>query len=374
MAKIKIIEAKEVTNSQGNPTVDGRLILDDGLEVTTSIPTNANTLPYQSVELKTSQAVSYINNLISPKLIGISPEKQFEIDGWLLKADSTKNKSKLGVNTIYIISSLINKAGSLINKQKPWEYLNSLYEKRLNLKINNKKIPTPICALSSHNQEVFIISSTSATFSKSFPMLISISRLFNLSYHIDNSTSIIEVIEGLTRICEENKFHFGRDVFLGINFLSKLKTDNFISVINNITQKYLPLMIFDPLSGDGFSQWRSLNENISKETYLVSDIFTHGNFERIEKTIAEKSCSSFMLRPSEIGTITEMIDLTNLIKKNNLSYIIGSGDIETEDTFVADLSVGLQSEFVSFGPIKHSENVSKYNRMMEIEKEITNLK
>ena len=133
-------------------------------------------------------------------------------------------------------------------------------------------------------------------------------------------------------------------------------------------------MIFDPLSGDSFKDWNNLNNSLSKETYLVSDVLTLGNHDRIQKAISEKSCSSFIIKPSEIGTITETIDLTNLIKKSNLSYIISGGDAETEDSFIADLSVGLQSEFVRFGPTVHSENVSKYNRLMEIEKEIINKK
>jgi len=203
--------------------------------------------------------------------------------------------------------------------------------------------------------------------------MIAVSSVFKKTYQVDSTSSIVDIIEGVIGTCDEKQYHFGKDVFLGINFLGKLKTDSFIKVIDNLTKKYLPLMIFDPISGDNFGDWHSLNDSLSKETYLVSDTLTLGNFDRIKKAISEKSCSSFILKPSEIGTITETIDLTNLIRKNNLSYIISSGDSETEDSFIADLSVGLQSEFVRFGPTLHSENISKYNRLMEIEKEL-NLK
>lgn len=374
MLKIKKIEAKEVISGSGLPTIAGKLILDNGYEVTTIIPTNFKNFSYQSVEIKdndsVAQAVSFINNLLGPKLAGVSPDKQFEVDGWLIKADSTKNKSKLGVNTIFTISSLMAKAGGMMNNQSLFAYLTSLYEKRLNIKVPEKKIPTPIYALSSNNKGVYIISSTSNPIAQSLPVMIAVSLVFKKTYQVDSSTSIIDIIEGLISTCDEKQYHFGKDVFLGINFLGKLKTDNFINIIDNLTKKYLPLMIFDPLSGDSFGDWYNLNNSLSKETYLVSDMLTSSNYERIQKAINEKSCSSFVIKPSEIGTITETIDLTNLIKKNNLNYIISSGDVETEDSFVADLSVGLQSEFVRFGPTIHSENTSKYNRLMEIEKEL----
>jgi len=384
MAKIKKIEAKEVISGFGLPTIAGRLVLDNGTEVTTIVPTNINNLPYRSAEVEdkdpsryeghgVTQAVSFINDLLGPKLVGVSPDKQFEVDGWLIKTDSTKNKSKLGVNTIYTISTLIAKAAGLMAGTSLYTYLTALYEKRSDVKLSSKKIPTPIYSLSSNNQEVYIISSTSNPISQSLPVMIAVSSVFKKTYQVDSTSSIVDIIEGVIGTCDEKQYHFGKDVFLGINFLGKLKTDSFIKVIDNLTKKYLPLMIFDPISGDNFGDWHSLNDSLSKETYLVSDTLTLGNFDRIKKAISEKSCSSFILKPSEIGTITETIDLTNLIRKNNLSYIISSGDSETEDSFIADLSVGLQSEFVRFGPTLHSENISKYNRLMEIEKEL-NLK
>jgi len=381
MLKIKKIEAKEVISGSGIPTIAGKLILDNDSEVVTTVPTNLNNFSYQSVELKdndplryegqgVTQAVSFINDLLGPKLVGVTPDKQFEIDGWLITSDSTKNKSKLGVNTIFIISSLIAKAGGLMNNQSLFTYLTGLYEKRLNIKVSNKKVPTPIYTLSPNNQEIYIISSTSNPIAQSLPVMVAVSLVFKNFFQVDSSSSIIDMIEGLISTCDEKQYHFGKDVFLGINFLGKLKADHFINVVNNLTKKYLPLMIFDPLFGDSFGDWHNLNNSLSKETYLVSDVLTSGNSERIQRAIKEKSCSSFIIKPSEIGTITETIDLTNLIRKNNLSYIISSGDAETEDSFVADLSVGLQSEFVRFGPTIHAENTSKYNRLMEIEKEI----
>ena len=139
MAKIKKIYAYEIIDSRGYPTIEGRLILDNGISVTTSIPAGTSRGKTEALELRdndnsrfdgmgVTRAVSYINDLIGPKLVGVSPLKQQEIDGWLIKADGTKNKSKLGGNTVLTISQLIVKAAADDLKISLFKYINNLYQ------------------------------------------------------------------------------------------------------------------------------------------------------------------------------------------------------------------------------------------------------
>lgn len=394
MPVIKKIVANEIINSQGFPTLQGKLFLDDDRFVISNISSldpDIN-LPVEELRdkdnnryngLGSQKAASYINNLLSPKLVGISPLKQTEIDNWLLKADGTKNKSQLGVNTISLISKLIANAGALISNQPPYIYLNEKFIQSSHLSLELKKIPTPLFTLLTGGKdgqtdldfkEFLVFPSSVFPYHQSYQISVdlyhNLRKLFKMKFFTN-----LDALDAIKQSIESMNLHFGQDIFAGINFQAEsyfnqqrytvkdkeqpLASGDYIKFIKEIIKKYLLLVIIDPLEKNDWQSNKTFSNDIKTDFYLAS-----------EKKDLFKQVSTAVLKLNEIGTITEFFDQIAELKANNNTYIIATGHAETNDDFVADLSVALQSDFIKFGPPVHSENVTKYNRLLDIEKEL----
>ncbi|MCL4363670.1 hypothetical protein M1328_00335 [Patescibacteria group bacterium] len=406
MATIKKIVASEVINSRGYPTIYASLILDNDSKVSTSVPSLERLYDYQVMELKdndenrfggkgVSRAVSFINDLVGPKLKGVDLSKQLEIDDWLTKSDNTKTKRVLGVNTILTISRLVAKAAASDQKIPLFKYINNLFNKIVQPGASIDKLPSPIFPLmmgGKHGQvnldfkEFQIVPSSSLTYSHSYQTGVDMYHLLRQMYKFSFSYNL-DVVDAIKDTVERKGMVFGRDIFLGINFgASAFHSGNryvikdrqqpinggeFLNFIfKSVLSKYSLLMATDPFSNEDWQNWNKLNELVPSETYLVADELVGSNKERLERAIKEKSCSAVIIRPNQVGTVTETIALVGIAKKSQISYQIGSDFEETNDNFIADFSVGIGTEFVNFGPPVHGENVAKYNRLLEIEREL----
>jgi len=419
MKPIKKIFAYEILDSRGYPTIEARLELENCQNIITSIPSGTSLSKYEASELRdnvaerfngmgVTQSIYYINELIGPKLIGVSPSKQLEIDNWLIKADGTKNKSKLGANTILAISQLVAKAGAIENKTPLFRYLNILFEKISKIKTSIEKIPTPIFSVinggkhANNNldfQEFEVIPSSSLSFSDSLQQIseifyelkkVLIFRHANISVGEEggftpNFASNLDGLEILTETISRKKLKPGIDVFLGIDIAAShfyqngryqlrekaqaMRLNDYLNFIEKIANNYSLLMLEDPLSEDDWDGWKNLYQKIKKEIYLVGDDFLGSNKERLLKAIKEKVCSSIVIKPNQVGTITETLEVADLAKKNEFSIIVSHRSSETNDDFIADLSVALQADFVKFGAPSRGERVAKYNRLWQIERQ-----
>ena len=410
MATIKKISASEIINSRGYPTIFGKLVLDDNHEVTVSIPSLEAAFDYQSKELRdndetrynglgVSRAVSYINNLLGPKLEGISPSKQLEVDSWLAKADGTKDKSRLGVNTVSTISFLVARAGAYEQKLPLFKYINSLFGRSFPPTISLEKLPSPIFTLllgGKYGQvdldfkEFQVIPSSAFSYSRSYQAGVDLYHLLRQLYKFNFSFNL-DVVEAIKATVAKKELTFGRDIFLGIHFGASsyekasryfikdkqqpVPVEEYLNFIDkSLIQRYLPLVITDALGHDDWGGWAKLSSSISNEIYLTGDDLIGSNRERLEKVIKEKTCSAVVIRPNQVGTVTETLGLIDMARKNKLSYQIASDLGETDDNFIADFSVAVAADFLNFGPPVHGENVAKYNRLLEIEREISNVK
>jgi len=148
-----------------------------------------------------------------------------------------------------------------------------------------------------------------------------------------------------------------------------MKVDQYLEFVLNLTKKYSFLLIEDPLYEDDWDNWVKLNKQIAKEIYVVGDDLLSTNKERLEKAIKTGACSAISIKPSQVGTISETLEAINLARKNDISYIVSERSGETEDTFIADFSVGVQADFVKFGAPARGERVIKYNRLWKIERD-----
>ena len=184
----------------------------------------------------------------------------------------------------------------------------------------------------------------------------------------------LDALDAIKQSVESMNFHFGQDIFASINFQAEtyfnqrytikdkeqpLTSEEYIKFIKEIIKKYLLLVIIDPLEANDLIANKNFSEDIKTDFYLAS-----------EKAILFNQITTAVLKLNEIGTITEFFDQVIKLKTSKLNYIISTGHGETNDDFVADLSVALQADFIKFGPPVHSENVTKYNRLLDIEKEL----
>ncbi len=419
MAKIKSIHAYEIIDSSGKPTIEGVLALDNGVEVITSIPAGTSVGRYEAIELRdndpnrfnglgVSIAISYINDLIAPKLIGLSPLKQREVDDWLTKADGTSNKSRLGANTILTISQLMIKAGARDSNLPVFKYVNQLYEQYFKTKIVIERIPSAIFSIinggkhahtSLEFQEFQLIPSSSFTFSQSYQKGIEIFQELKkvLEYRnasvslgdeggfTPNLLSNVDGIEILVETAKQKNLKIGLDIFLGLDIAAShfykedryfihdrpnpLKIEEYFEFIKTLTKNYSILVLEDPLNQDDWESWKKLNQAISKEIYLVGDDLLASNKERLLRAIREKTCSSILIKPNQVGSISELLEIVNLARINNFDYIVSQRSSETNDDFIADFAVGTQADFVKFGAPARGERVAKYNRLWQIERE-----
>ncbi|OGK14649.1 phosphopyruvate hydratase [Candidatus Roizmanbacteria bacterium RIFCSPHIGHO2_02_FULL_37_15] len=419
MTKIKRIYAYEIIDSRGYPTIEGRLILDNGLDVTTSIPAGTSIGKSEAHELRdndkmrfdamgVTKAVSYINDLIGPKLIGVSPLKQQEIDMWLIKADGTKNKSKLGGNTILTISQLMVKAAALDLKVELFRYINSLYQSLFKSAITIEKLPAPIFNIinggkhANNNleiQEFQVIPSSSYSFTDAYRIGVEIYHELQrvLAYRNANITvgeeggfapdfpTNLDAVEILIETIAQKNLKIGLDVFLGLDVAAShfyhdgkyqikdkphpLNSDEYFDFILKLITSYPILVLEDPLYEDDWQSWAKLNQKIPKNVYLVGDDLLTTNKERLEKAIREKTCTTVLIKPNQIGTITETLEVIDLARKNNFNYIVSHRSGETNDSFIADFAVAVQSDFVKFGASARGERLAKYNRLWQIERE-----
>ena len=251
MGKIKKIYAYEIIDSRGYPTIEGRLLLDNGVSVITSIPAGTSRGKSEALELRdndqnrfdgmgVSKAVSYINELIAPKLIGLSPLRQEEVDTWLIKADGTENKSKLGGNTILTVSQLFVKAAAADLKVDLFRYINSLYQSLFKSSIKIERLPNPIFNIinggkhANNNlefQEFQVIPSSSFSFTEAYRIGIEVYhelqrvlayRNANISVGEEggfapNFPTNLDAIEILNETIAQKNLKMGLDVFLGLD-------------------------------------------------------------------------------------------------------------------------------------------------------------
>lgn len=422
MMSVKKIHAYEIIDSKGNPTVEAVMSLDTGLEVTTSVPTSSAQSKYAAVDIRdedpkrfnalgVTKAVHIINSLIFPKLKGVSVDKQQEIDYWLKKADGTKNLSNLGANTTCIISQLFVKAGA-VSKQIPlFVYINELYQKLFTASLPLDKIPTPIFnvinggKLTNNNlafQEFGFISSSSVSFSIAYQNAVELfSKLRSVLQYRNanisegeqggftpNFTANIDALEVLNETIIQKDLKLGLDIFLGIdigaayfykddryNLREKphaLKSDEYIEYILSLTKDYSLLILEDPIQPEDWANWKKLNSVLSDRIYLTGGDLIESSKDRLITAINEKACSAVVIKPNQVGTITGVFELVDIARKNKMNYIISHRSGETTDSYIADLAVGIQADFVKFGAPSRGERVVKYNRLWTIERDELN--
>jgi enolase len=412
---IHSIVAREILDSRGNPTVETTVILQSGYRGTVSVPSGASRGKYEAVELRDGdetrfnglgviKAVQNVNTTIAQKLVGMDALRQSDIDKAMIELDGTPNKGKLGANAILSVSLAVATAASAYARMAPYQYLNKMISTVFPIQMT--KIPTPLFNMingGKHGagnlniQEFHVIPATNKSFSDALETGVELYMFIKQILQYRNAVHSIgdeggfapnlftneDALEIIAEAVKTSNHQMGVDVFLGLDVAATqfktakgyvikdrpapYSTKEFINYFAEIHKKYQLLLLEDAIEEDDWEGWKDLTKTLGNEILIVGDDLIATNYQRLEKAITEKACQAIIIKPNQIGTLTELFTTVLLAKKNNIKCIVSHRSGETNDTFIADFSVAIQAEYVKFGAPARGERVAKYNRLLEIE-------
>ena len=410
MPKITNIKARQVFDSRGNPTIESEIHLDDGCKASAIVPSGASTGSHEAFELRDVEnkkylgksvlkAIEKVNGEISKALTGFSAEDQKKIDKILIELDGTKQKKRLGANAILSVSLASNKV-SAVSKNIPL-YKNIGNEKILPLPLMNVINGGSHADNSLRIQEFMIRPDKAKTFKEAINIcflviqkLRSLINSKNLSTNLGDEGGFApslsnneEAIEFILRAIEDSGFKAGTDISVcldvaanelykekkyAVNSSKFMSADKTIEYYLDLIKKYPIKSIEDPFFEDDWDTWINFTKLVNKEVQLVGDDLFVTNKERLLKGINSKTANAILIKPNQIGTLSETIEVINLAHKNNYKTIISHRSGDSEDTFIADLAVATNSSQIKAGSLARSERVAKYNRLLSIEDELGN--
>ena len=420
MSKISAIFAREILDSRGNPTIETTVWADNNqVGAIASIPSGASTGKHEAVELRdqdpnrfdgmgVTKAVVNVNQTISKYLIGRDPTKQNEIDQLLLNLDGTTNKSRLGANAILSVSQAICELGAKVSSLSTYAYLSAKYGLH---QPTAQNLPTPFFNVingGKHGvggnldfQEFHLVPSSRFDFKKSLQIggeiyhrirdvLKEKKSNFGLGDeggYTPNLHSNKDALEIISQAISTTSYQLGKDVFLGLDLAASVfhqngeyhirdrkepySTTDFINFLVDLKKKYHLFALEDPLEEDSWDDWASLNSQLGQETLIIGDDLLVTNKIRLREAIEKKSCNTVLLKPNQIGTISETVSFIKLAKENKMASVVSHRSGDTNENFLADFAVGVGAEFVKFGAPSRGERVIKYNRLSQIQDRLT---
>ena len=410
MSKIKNIRAREIKDSRGNPTVEVELETGKGRFIS-SVPSGASTGKNEALELRDADgkgvqnAISSINNIIAPKLKNQNPENQAELDNIMIELDGTENKSKLGANAILAVSMAVCRAGAASQKKSLYQHIANLMD------LKELLIPLPMFnaleggahAINNLDIQEFIIVPQKKTFvenlvvcNKIFQNLKNIieknfgkielgdeggfapeilkteQALYLLKSAIDNNADVnIALDAAASQFYKEGKYKIERE---------ELTRQGLLEFYEGLINNFQIISIEDPFDEEDWQGFQSITRLLCDKYHattrssvgviIVGDDLTTTNMKRIKEAHNKNACNAVILKPNQIGTVSETIEASKLARSFNWKTIVSHRSGETMDSFIADFAVGIGADFIKSGsPIKE-ERMVKYNRLLEIENEL----
>lgn len=414
---IESIHAVEILDSRGNPTIQVEVELEDGSVGKSAVPSGASTGSFEAVELRDKdenrfngkgvlKAVENINYTIAEELIGENAYDQFEIDNILIALDGTNSKSRLGANAILGVSIAVARAAASSLGMSLYNYLGG---------INGRMLPLPMMNIlnggkhSDNNisiQEFMIVPIGGEDFKEYMEIGVKVYQslkavLKKKGYSVGvgdeggfapNLPSDELALDCIMEAIKEAGYMAGKDVAIALDIAATemydearkqqkegylfwktniLKTkEEMISYLENLTKKYPIISIEDGLAEDDWESWKELTNRIGEEIQLVGDDLFVTNIDRLEHGIKENVANSILIKPNQIGTVTETLDTIELAKQSGYRIIISHRSGETEDTFISDLAVAVNAGQIKTGAPCRTDRVAKYNRLLTIEDEL----
>ena len=410
MPTITNINSIQVLDSRGTPTLRTFITLDNEYTGISTVPSGASTGKYEAVELRDNNhqdffgksinsCIKNIQNIISPNILGANFNTIEQFDEILLTLDNSENKSNLGANTLLSLSMSFTKALALANNLETFEIFDKDYK--------SYQIPVPLmnilnggkhAILSSDFQEYMIIPLGFENYSDAINCCVKIYWTIK-SYLESNghSTSVgdeggfvspyknnEEPLKLIMECIEKAGYKPGVEVFLGLDVAASELVDNkkykimqnnknnfmtpdeLLNFYVHLVKNYPIKSIEDPFDQDDWENWTKLNKEIGSKVQIVGDDLLVTSINKIKTSISEDSVNTVLIKPNQVGTISETLNAIKFAHKNNLNTIISHRAGDTEDSFIADLAIGTQATQLKSGAPARSERTAKYNRISEI--------
>lgn len=406
MSKIKEVHAREVLDSRGNPTVEVDVTLEDGSFGRAIVPSGASTGEREALELRdkdkrylgkgVEKAVSNVNNIIREKVIGLESSDQTLVDNTMLELDGTENKTNLGANAILGVSLANLKAAACSAHLPLYRYVG-----------NGKTLPNPMMNIINGGahadnkldfQEYMIIPHSNTVKERIrigaevFHTLKKVLKEKGYNTNVGDEggfapdlSSNEEGFKVIIEAIEKAGYVPGKDVSLGIDVAAsefykdgyyyldnkKLTTSELIAFYEKLVDTYPIISIEDPVDENDWEGFQEITKVLGDRIQLVGDDLFVTNIKCLQKGIDLHSGNAILLKLNQIGTYTETIKTINLAKEHGYKTVISHRSGETEDTTIADLSVGLDLGQIKTGSMSRTDRICKYNQLMRIEEELT---
>jgi len=418
MASIKSVKAREILDSRGNPTVEVEVVLVDGTAGVASVPSGASTGKYEAVELRDGdkrryrglgvlKAIEHVNTEIASAIAGMSALEQAAIDQRLIELDGTANKARLGANALLATSLAVAKAGASFRGVPLYRYLGGARAKLLPVPMLNILNGGKHASDSIDFQEFMIVPVGATNFHKA--MQISSEVYHSLRKVLEDkglSTNVGDeggfaprlpsnkaALELILAAIDMAGYKAGQDLFIALDpaastfyqggkhhsvhgkyVLSQegvtLDSTEMIDYYVKLVSDYPVISIEDGLAEDDWASWSLLTAQLGKQIQFVGDDLYATNMKRLEKGIAQKASNSILIKPNQIGTLSETLAVIKRAQQAGWTTIISHRSGETEDTTIADLAVASNAGFIKAGAPCRSERLAKYNRLLRIEEEL----
>lgn len=409
-AAITRVQAREILDSRGNPTVEVDVYLSDGSFGRAAVPSGASTGEHEAVELRDGDqnrflgkgalnAVRNVNQQIAPIVKGYNALDQKTLDKCMIDLDGTPNKSNLGANAILGVSMAVSRAAAASQNLPLYRHLNS----------DARLLPVPMLNIingGSHAdnnvdiQEFMIFPIGADSFSHALRMGAEIfhylkkvlsSKGLNTSVGDEggfapNLSSNEEAIEIILKAVEKSDYSIGKDISLALDAAASefyidgayrlesenrtLTSDEMVEYFEGLTNKYPIVSIEDGLAENDWEGWEVLNSELGSKIQIVGDDLTVTNIPRLQRAIDEQSMNAILIKLNQIGTVTETVEAVELARETGFGVVISHRSGETEDTFIADFAVAMGMGQIKTGSASRTDRICKYNQLLRIEEEL----
>ncbi len=412
MAEIDLIAGREILDSRGNPTVEAEVRLRDGAFARAAVPSGASTGEHEAVELRDGdkrryqgkgvlQAVENINTVIARELGGREASHQPEVDARLIELDGTANKSNLGANALLAVSMAVCRAAARSAGLPLYRYLGGISARVLPVPMMNVLNGGVHADNTVDFQEFLIMPVGAETFSQALRMGVeTFHTLKRVLKDRGYSTSVgdeggfapslksnAEAVELILESIEAAGFSPGTDIALALDPASsemyhngkyvffksdksEKSADEMVEIYADWVRQYPIISIEDGLAQDDWEGWKKMTKELDDKVQLVGDDIFVTNTERLRQGIEEGVANSILIKLNQIGTVTETIDAIDLARRNGYTSVISHRSGETEDAFIADFTVGLQTGQIKTGSASRTDRIAKYNQLLRIEEEL----
>ena len=411
---IEDVQALEVLDSRGNPTIQVEVLLEGGYKGVALVPSGASTGSFEAVELRDNdktrymgkgaqKAVENVNKKISKKIIGMNAYNQRKIDEELILLDDTLNKSNLGANSTLGVSLAVARAAAKSLNMELYNYIGGINARILPIPMMNILIGGKHSDNNINIQEFMIMPIGSITFAERLKRGVEVYHtlkkvLKEKGYSVavgdeggfaPNLKNEEEALEYIVEAIKKAGYAPGKEIALALDIASTemyeeaqkigkngyyfwktdiLKTkEEMIQYIEDLCEKYPIISVEDGLAEEDWEGWKKLTKDLGNKIQLVGDDLFVTNKKRLERGIREEVANSILIKPNQIGTLTETLDTIQRAKEKGYRTIISHRSGETEDTTIADLAVAVNAGQIKTGAPCRTDRVAKYNRLLNIE-------